>query len=708
MHIASASSARRLPLVVLSVLLCPLALAAPARAQQEEPSDTLPPEAKYTVPEIPVTVTRAQQSLETAPFAVSVVGEASLQDATKGVSLEEGLRSVPGLDVQNRQNFSLGDRITMRGVGARSQFGVRGIQIIADGIPLTMPDGQAQLTNLDLGSLGRVEVIRGAASTLYGNASGGVLSFHTKNFPHTPVQLQPKVTGGSDGYLKAEAGASGRTKLLDYVLHVDRLQTDGFRDHGHAKYYRGNLVVQHVFSDDTRLHGVMNFFRMPFGENPSSLDRTTALNDPRSTRSLVIQQGLGEEDTQGQLGLSLQHDFSAGQTIQVSGWGLFRNIWNPIPFDIIDIHRGAGGLRSQYEGTASVAGRDLSWTTGVDFGYQHDARKEYDNAGVPTGGTRTQEGALNLDQTERVLNLGPFAQLQYQLLPRWSLVAGGRLDAYGFKADDHFLSDGNDSGSRNFTQFSPMAGVSFRAAEGVHLYGHYATAFETPTTSELSNRPDGSGGFNPNLSPETTKSFEAGAKGWLEEARVRYDLAMYTANVRNALLPFEASNGVVYYRNAGQLTRRGVEMHASWYPLPRLEAQLSYTLQHSTYDRFVVNGQDVAGNFEPGIPEHQIFGGLTYTAPFGLRSEANVRWTDAFFVNDQNTASNWSSRVVDLRFSLDRAVGRWRIAPFLGIDNVFDERYNSSVVPNAFGGRYYEPAPGRSVYGGLSLPVQPL
>jgi len=250
---------------------------------------------------------------------------------------------------------------------------------------------------------------------------------------------------------------------------------------------------------------------------------------------------------------------------------------------------------------------------------------------------------------------------------------------------------------------SPSVGVTFLAANGLNLYSSLSTAYETPTAQELSNRPTGEGGFNQDLEPEDLTSWEIGVRGLAEPARLRYEFAFYAANVTNGLVPFERPDGVVFFTNAGETSRNGVEMLVEWVPDSSFSAKFSYTYQDFTFKKFILDGDDFSGNPEPGTSPHQVFAGITHRSPFGLTSIAQLRWADAYSVRNDNTAFNWAYTTVDLRFALDRLLGDTDVRPFIGIDNVFDERYNAWTISNGFGGRYYDPSPGREVYGGVTV-----
>ena len=345
----------------------------------------------------------------------------------------------------------------------------------------------------------------------------------------------------------------------------------------------------------------------------------------------------------------------------------------------------------------------LTWTAGFDLSSQSDDRNEFRLVENPIAGGDSSRGDLLVDQQEEVLSLGPFVQAALEVHPRWVVNGGIRFDYFDFTADDRKLDDGNQSGTRTMSAVSPSVGVTFLAANGLNLYSSLSTAYETPTAQELSNQPSGEGGFNQDLEPEDLASWEIGVRGLAEPARLRYELAFYTANVTNGLVPFERADGVVFFTNAGETSRNGVEALVEWVPDPSFSARFAYTYQDFTFDTFILDGEDFAGNPEPGAPPHQVFAGVTHRASFGLTSIAQIRWQDEYSVRNDNTASNWAYTVVDLRFALNRRWGDSDVRPFIGIDNLFDERYNAWTIANGFRGRYYDPSPGREVYGGVTI-----
>jgi iron complex outermembrane receptor protein len=650
-----------------------------------------------------VTVTRTDESLSIVPNAVAVVTGHDIQLAQRRVSPAEALAGVPGLLAENRHNFSLSGGVRLAIRSPLPALGMRGVQVVQDGIPLTTADGTTQPTNLTLGSTGRAEIVRGPSSVLYGNSAGGVVSLTTEFPPSGHLTIDPDAQVGSYGYQRQEMKGGGAFGGVQYLVDASRMQTDGYRTHSAADVRQANVTIHAPLSPATDVRGVFNLFDMPFGESASTLNRADALLRPRSVRQLAIDQGWGESSQQGQGGVTLVHQFTGGSRLRATGWAMWRNTLNPIPSRVIDVGRDGAGARSEFRAETHIGPVPAAWTAGFDLSYQRDDRHEFENAGVAAPGERTREGRLLLNQLEEVLSAAPFGQVSLSLRPRLHATVGVRYDHYRFSAADRFLSDGNQSGDRGLDAASPKLGLTWTATQNVNVYTSFSTAYQTPTTVELSNRPTGEGGFNEDLQPATLKSFEVGVRGLMGRWRLRYELAAYVSALDDAFVSLQRPDEQTYFLNAGRSTRDGIEVLLEWSAVPSSRTRLAYTYQDFRFDRFATAQADYSGKREPGAPPHQLFVSETWQAPFGLLAAGQLRWLDAYPVDNANTAFDWSSRVVDLRFALDRKWKGVSLRPFVGFDNVFDERYNASVTPNAVAARYYEPAPDREVYVGLTV-----
>ncbi|HSU15276.1 TonB-dependent receptor [Longimicrobium sp.] len=663
-----------------------------AGAQQGAPADTAK---RYSIDTLAVRVLRAPVPPLRAPFAVSITGGEAQRRAKPGLALNEPLAAIPGVQVENRFNYALGERIAVRGLGARAQFGVRGVRVLVDGLPATMPDGQTTLNHVDVGSIGGAEVIRGPASALYGNASGGVIRLNTLPPPPVPLGSEYRATAGAGGLLRLQSWAGGMTGPAAYRASFTRLKYGGYRQHQSADNTQVGLNFGlHRGADELRLVFTAVHYD---AENPGALSDSLLRADRTAAIPTNVTQKAGEEGRQGQLGLTWIRALGTG-SLEVTGYGLARSIDNPIPVRFIDLDRAAGGARAVWSG--GLIG-PLHASAGGEWELQHDHRLNHENvAGV--------RGSLLLDQTERVTSAAAFAELSADAGPI-TVLGAARYDRFRFSVDDHLVTaaDPDDSGARTMDAWSPTLGVSLSAARWLSFYGNVATAFQTPTTTELANRPSGAGGFNPELRPERTTGIEAGAKA--RRGAVWGEVAAYRARIRDALIPFELEGfpGRQFYRNAGAAVHRGIEAGAGAEPVAGLTLRAAYTYTDARFGRYVLGGADLRGNRVPGIAPHRIEASAFWSRGAGPFAGVDLRHESRTPVADTDAAGSLASpacTTVDLRGGwTELRLGRVRASPTLGITNLFGVVYNTSVVINAARGRFYEPGPGRSVYAGMEI-----
>ncbi len=643
--------------------------------------------------ELEVTVTRVAEPLTRVPAAVSVVTRRDIQRAQPGIGIEEALSHVPGLIVNNRYNFALGTRISIRGFGARAAFGVRGIRVLTDGLPLTMPDGQANLNNVDLTSTGRIEVLRGAASMLYGNAAGGVVAFESE-IPEPGFGAQLRVIAGSDELLRANAKIGGGSEQTRYLINVARLDADGFREHSKVEQNNLNARVRHVLNDGSFVALTLNAADAPIALNPGSLPLDSAVAKPRMAWPRNAATHSGEAAQQIQLGL--EHGRSFGRVRgNIIAYGIKRTLDNPLPFAYITLDRRAGGLRS-------VLGTELgriALSGGVDVELQKDERAEFDNADGAPGSTRLR------DQTDNIFNVGPYLRLSAELSSALTATAGVRYDRTRFETNDRLLSDGrDDSGALTMSAVSPMVGATMTLRDGLTAFASVSSAFQTPTTTELINNPTGTG-FN-DLDPQRSVSYEIGMRG--THGPLVGEVSVYHTRVRDSLVPFQITggDGREFFRNAGRTRQQGVEAAAQLRVTRDVRLGASYTWNDFVFIDDGLPDQNFEGNELPGVPPHHLSARLIWSR-VAWHAEAEVEHTSSFYSADNNAEVSRSpaATIVDLRWAVRVRAGGTRWEPFIGVNNVFDERYFSSVVINAAGARYFEPAPTRNIYLGVGVAI---
>ncbi|MDZ7774002.1 MAG: TonB-dependent receptor [Balneolaceae bacterium] len=640
---------------------------------------------------IEVVGVRSVISSADAPLALAIANRdrASLNHGSS-LSLSGIGQQLPGLWVNNRRNYALGERMTIRGLGWRAAFGVRGIQVILDGVPLTVADGQSMINIVDPAFVRRAELIRGPASSFWGNASGGVLYLSTDPGYSAGDGLHLRALGGSYGMARTEAQYRQAGERHAFSAYGSFLDDPGFRNYSSARLWRGGLTGRVEISGGGTLEYSGAMVHMPFAEHPSGLSRQQAKEEPRTAVPSFVEAGAGKSMTQGQAGLRYLADTGLGD-LTLSAYGIRRDLRNPLPFAIITVDRLSGGLRAGLEREYD----EITWKAGAEVKLQRDDRVEFGN----DSGSR---GGVQIDQLETVWNQALFASAAWGP-GDLALLGSLRLDRLAFASD---ARASGAEGERSFQALSPGVGVRWDLG-AASLFANLGTSFEAPTTTELVNRPGGGEGFNPDIRPEHTTSVDLGMRGELVNSPLSWELTLYQMWIRDLLFPYQlAADGPVFYRNQGETRHRGVEARVEARILPSLTLSSTWNLTDAAFvEAATLDGFSLAGKSVPGVARHRLNTTLRWQAS-GWRASLSHEMVSRHPVDNLNTAWNDRYQVLDARLSYRSNPGAGSgltLHPFLEVNNVLDHRYNGSVVVNAFGGRYYEPAAGRNWTFGLSL-----
>ncbi|MDR8391006.1 TonB-dependent receptor [Aliifodinibius sp. S!AR15-10] len=656
-----------------------------AQNKNENPSDTL----QASLEAIEIQATHSALSSEHPPISLSVLRNDQQTLTHKApVTMDDLFDQVPGIWVNDRENYALGERITVRGIGWRAQFGVRGIQVVMDGVPLTMADGQAMLTVVDPIFIRRAELIRGPSSMFWGNSSGGVLYLNTTPPANTKSPFMVRSTIGSYGLIKNDVQFSQRFGKHGISGYASYLNQGGYRDHSEVTIGRAGVTGSVDLNANSRIEYFGAYANMPQAEHPSGLTKQQAQDDPTQANQGFQSLDAGKQISQGQFGVSFSNQNSLG-FLKATAYGTYRDLENPLPFAIITLDRRAGGARATLQ---RDAGR-FSFSFGAETKIQRDDRVEYDN-------DDTQRGGIQVDQIENVYNHAAFLTSTYTL-NSLKLLGSVRYDWIRFDTD---AGSPDQSGERDFQSVSPGVGINYSLGN-VEFFSNLSTGFEAPTTTELVNRPGGGNGFNPDIQPEQTLGFELGSRGQLFSSRLSYDIALYNLWISDLLFPYQLeANGPTYYRNQGETVHRGVEANVQYDISRSLQAGLTYNLTDAEFTKATLDGEPLDGKAVPGVPQHRL-SGVLHWRPGNFWLTTDAQHVSEFAVNNRNTAYNDAYWVVNGRVSYNSLpVGSGiTVTPFLAVNNLFDARYNGSVVVNAFGGRYYEPAAGINWRTGLSL-----
>ena len=686
--------------------------------------------APATLNPVVITGTRVEQSSFSLPMSIDVVEADYIQDGRPRVNLSESLARVPGLVIQNRQNYAQDLQVSSRGFGARSTFGIRGVRLIVDDIPATMPDGQGQASNINLGSTKRIEVLRGPFSAIYGNASGGVIQAFTEDGPPGTV-LSATVLGGSFGTHREEVklggtlggtpgGAGGTQGPFNYVVDISRFQTQGYREHSAATRYQSSAKLTYRFDHDATLTLVTNHLHQGDTQDPLGLTRAQVSADPRQADMSATTFNTRKSIDNSQGGLVYERRFSAANTVKLIGYMGTREIEQFLavprgaqmsatsPGGVVDLDREFGGLGLRW--TYRTSGpRPLTVTSGIDYDGSRERRKGFENFVGAALGVR---GDLRRNENNTVTSFSQYVQTEWQFAPAWSVSAGVRNTEVKFKSKDFFIRSGNadDSGTITYRNVNPVLGLLYKATPALHLYVSTGSGFETPTFSELAYKPDGSAGLNFALKPSKSLNIEAGLK-WLPTNNTRVNLALFESRVTGEIVPATNSGGRTTFQNASDTRRRGVELSVYSRFRSDLSTYVSYAYLDATFqDAFTSRRATAstavtvpAGNFLPGVPRNTAYAELVWRRGLpGFSAAVEAIYRDKIFANDTNTESARHYAVANIRLSYSHQIGSWKFSEFVRMDNITDTKYIGSVIVNEGNSRFYEPAPGRNYMVGVS------
>ena len=651
------------------------------------------------------------------PAAIDVLDRDQITAGQPRVNASEALAAVPGVIANNRQNYAQDLQISTRGFGARSAFGVRGVKLVADGIPASMPDGQGQAATFNLDVAERMEVLRGPYSAIYGNHSGGVIQLFTRE-PEARPSVEGGFAAGSYGSTKADLTAQGKLDGLGYVINASRFSTDGYRDHSAATREQAFAKITARPDPDSKLTFVVNGLWQHNTQDPLGLRWSTAQASPRSVEAAALTYNTRKSIDHLQGGVAYERRLGA-DLLQVSAYAGQRSViqFQSIPRSvqlanpghsggIIDFDRNFYGIGARYIAVREAAGGKLTTTVGIDYDSSTDQRNGYENFTSATA--LGVKGKLRRKETDTVESLDPYIQAEWAR-GDWAFTAGLRHSNVKFKvADDYITVDnGNDSGSRSYRRSTPMLGVVYKLNPAINLYASAARGFETPTLNEMFYAIPPASGFNFGLKPSRSQHFEIGAKAFVGAAS-RVNVALFQIATEDELVVAASADGRTSYRNAGKTLRQGVEASFDTAWQRNLSSRFAVSHLRAIYDEDIGAGVP-AGNSLPGIPRTTLFGDLAWKPLPGITATVEAIYRSRVFVEDTNNAAGTDAKrpapayaIANLRLTAEQRLGHWRLTEFARIDNLFDRQYIGSVVVGDGNDRYYEPAPGRNSMVGVN------
>lgn len=681
-----------------------------------------PPSGADELATVTVTATRVASASFEVPAAISSVSARQLQDFALGVNLSDDIASVPGLLARNRNNYAQDQQVSIRGIGANSTFGIRGVRIYQDGIPATGADGQGQVSQFNLDSASRVEVLRGPFSALYGNSSGGVIQLFTAD-GREPDELRGALAYGSFGTWRAGIDARGLWRGVAYNAAFTHFSVDGYRPHSSADSESFNAKFGSDLNEHNHLALILNLISRPDAQDPLGLTPAQFSVNPYQAAPSALTFNTRKALQQQQAGLTWNLDLTDTQSLQAMAYYGHRSVLQflSIPASaqaaptsaggVVDLDRDYGGGDVRWAWRTQLAGRPFSWVVGASYDRQNELRRGYNNF---IGSTLGVQGALRRDENDITYDIDEYTQASWDFAPRWSLTLGVRHSDVNFSVDDHFVSAGNgdDSGSVTYNAGTPVAGLLFKATPWLNLYASYGRGFQTPLGSELAYRPDGESGPNFSLRPARSVNSELGAKLQLLPA-LNAEATLFQTTTQNEIVVATNLGGRSTYQNSGRTRRRGGEASLDWRLAQPWHLQLAYTYLDATYtDAYstctaapcaVPQVLVPAGSRLPGVPRSDAFAALNFGEDVGPQASVSAQSISAVPVNDLNSVSAAGYTVVGLSagYRARSAGGNWNA--FVRLNNLFNRRYVGSVIVDDSNGRYFESAAPFSVLVGGAL-----
>ena len=659
-----------------------------------------------------VTATRNAERALDIPASIDSIGAAAIRDGQPMVNLSESLVRVPGVYAANRNNYAQDLQISSRGFGARAPFGVRGVRIYQDGIPQTQPDGQGQTGSFSLLSAARIEVLRGPFSSLYGNASGGVISVFTENPSPAPYGY---LGGGGGSYRMWTAGAKGSAASPTFggIVAASEFQIDGYRDHASARRDIGNAKLTWDPTADTHLTLIGNSQYQPETQDPLGLTRAEWQANPRQADPVATTFNTRKTINQVQGGIGLDQRLNDAWSLTVTGYLGNRRVEQFLALSGV-APTSSGGVTS-LDGTFQGIGARVIWrgewlggpvtfTLGGDADKLDQTRKGFVNQ-------NGQLGDLRRNENDIVSDIDGYAQIEWSFAPAFFAVVGVRTSAVKYTSDDFYITpqNPNDSGQQTYHNTGPALGLTWRVTDTINAYATYGEGFETPTLVELAYRNVGTG-LNFGLQPATSQMVELGVKAVIASQH-RVTLAVFGATTRNEIVIDTATGGRTTYKNADRTKRRGLE--AEWtgaFPYG-ITTQVALTWLKATFEEPFSSGTPPTivptGARLPGAPPFQAYGELAWTPGGygGFNTAVEMQAVGKVYVNERNSDAAPAYQVANARVGFAQAYGAARFTEFVRVNNLFNRNYSGSVIVGDTNSRYFEPSPRRNFFLGANVNV---
>ena len=620
-------------------------------------------------------------------YPISELNFKNYQNLTPQLNLSEYLESVPGLVILNNNNYAQDARISIRGFGSRANFGVRGIKIFVDGIPETSPDGQSQTDNINLEIIENIEVYRGNNSSLFGSSSGGVISINTiENFEKDFVNIG--FSSGSFNTSKSQGTIgliNGNQKMIFFISNT---KSSGYRSHNGYENFNMNFKYIKPLNANNKLQLIANFLNSPSANDPGGLNLDEVKNNRSEGRFRNIQYDAGEKVKQYKVGLNLT---SIIRKLQLTNSVYYnqRLFDGKLPFGyggIIDLNRAFWG----YKLNVNIQGY-LNYDLGFSYNNQKDDRQRFIN----DEGIKTDQV---MGQNENYENTSLYF-FGSKSLGKLNFSGGARFENNIISLDSYFKP--SDKKTRRINSFNPSVNFLYEF-DKIDVFANFSSGYETPTLNELSATANQLG-FNDDLKNIKSNTFEIGFANLKKGNVVNYSIRLFHISTINEITPYQLNDGLVLYSNAGKTTKTGAEVEFNGKISDQINFEYTASIGNYKFESFKFIDNDFSNNVMPGIPKSQHNIKINYKNESNYNLVVGLKRVGKMFADNANETEIDGYSSISIKMSKNLKLFETSITPFISIDNLFNEEYFDNIRINAFGSRFYEPAPGISFNGGLKL-----
>ena len=654
---------------------------------QNQPNDSI------KLKEVIVSVTKIKDSILNIPFSLSVKNYSSFQKSAQQFNLGEYIENIPGIFISNDNNFAQDSRISIRGFGSRANFGIRGIKLIVDGVPETTPDGQTQIDNLNLEIISKIEVIRGVGSSLYGNSSAGIIKIKTIS----EIQNDFAKVGfsyGSNKKRKKQLFIGKKNKKTSYTFLLSQTESDGYRNNSRFKNNNLNINLFKKVDNNTNYGLSFNYVDSPIAVDPGGLTIEEVSMNRKQARERNVTYDSKESIKHFKLSGSFEKKITEKLTFANYIFYSNRNFNGNIPVKkggTIKLNRKYWGL-----GASVLINYDITTQIGFDIGNQKDFRKRFFN-------NDGKVGELVLEQDENFINYGIYLVSSYKFND-FTISAGLRYDKNRISINDKYLTDGNSSDRINLNSSNPSLGINYKLDNLTRFFANISSGFETPTLNEFGSSPIGSG-FNKNLKSQKSINYEMGFSKTSQNNNFKYDIVYFNAYTKDEVLPYEDSQfpNQVFYNNAGKTIRNGIEFSGKYSINNYLKLNSSISIGEYIFDVFEKDGNNYSGNKIPGVPEKVMIFEIDYIGDSNLTLNLSLKSIGEMYANNSNSVKIDSFDILNLKVGKEINYKNIVLEPFLIFNNILSVSYYDNIRINAFGGRFYEPAPKSTTFGGMKI-----